>query len=85
VGGSVKFSSLSTLLTFAEPLYHEPGVGSCNFQYNNGESSMMPSPQKRLISISREGKFHKLDESSSDLKSLKSNSLHEFAQLAGYL
>lgn len=46
---------------------------------------MVPCSEKRLINMSKNGKFNSLDDSSNELKSLKSNSLHEFAQLAGYL
>ncbi len=66
------------MLTFAEPLYHDQGVGSCNLVYKGG-STMMPCPEKRILNMSKDGKFNTLEESSSELKSLKSNSLHEFA------
>ncbi len=73
------------MLTFAEPLYHESGTGSCNLDYKGG-SMMLPCSEKRLVNMCKNGKFHSLDDSSNELKeSLKSNSLHEFAQLAGYL
>jgi len=68
----MKFQSLSTLLTFAEPLYHDGGIGSCNIVYKGG-SSMLPSSDKRLSNVYKHGKYNKLEESS-DLKSLKSHS-----------